>query len=433
MNTDESSRTVINISGMFCRHCETTFSDALMGLEGVKSVTASFEKGQAEVIYDPQTVSVETLKKKIEQAGYETEESGSFRKITAILVILLAVYIAAKIFGWTKIFDIFPTADTTVSLGMLFTIGLLTGVHCIAMCGGINLTQSVISSENRVNPLRPNLLYNTGRVISYTLTGAICGGIGRTLGLSGTLRGIIPVIAGIIMVIMALRMLGVFKILRKFRFISPRFNFKLRQVIGKRSGRSSFLIGLANGLMPCGPLQSMQIYALAAGSVFKGAVSMFLFSLGTVPLMFGFGFFAGRINLKYRKTMLTVSAVLVFMMGINMAVNGLSLSGITLSAPVREQADVPVVEDDLQKVRTEIDYGRYPAFTVRKGIPVEWDIFVPEGKLTGCNGEILVPAYGIDIKLQEGTNIVRFTPEEAGVIPYSCWMGMIRSTITVMD
>ena len=425
---------MINIRGMFCRHCETTVSEALMGLEGVRSVTASFEKGQAEVVYDPQTVSVETLKKRIEQAGYETDEPGSFRKITAILVILSAVYITAKLFGWTKIFDFFPTADTTVSLGMLFMIGLLTGVHCIAMCGGINLTQSVISSENRENPLRPNLLYNTGRVISYTLTGALCGGIGSTLSLSGTLRGIIPIIAGILMIIMALRMLGVFKILRKIRFPSPsRFNFKLRQVIGKHTGRSSFLIGLANGLMPCGPLQSMQIYALAAGSIFKGAVSMFLFSLGTVPLMFGFGFFAGKINLKYRKTMLTVSAVLVFLMGINMAVNGLSLSGITVSAPVREQADVPLAEEDIQKVRTEIDYGRYPAFTVRKGIPVEWDIFVPEGKLTGCNGEIIVPAYGIDIKLQEGTNIVRFTPEEAGVIPYSCWMGMIRSTITVIE
>ncbi len=418
---------------MFCRHCETTVSNALMELDGVRSVTASFEKGRAEIDYDPQTVSVETLKKSIEQAGYETEEPGSFGKISAILIILLAVYITARHFGWAKIFDIFPTVETTVSLGMLFVIGLLTSVHCIAMCGGINLTQSVISSENRGNPLRSNLLYNTGRVISYTLTGALCGGIGRTLSLSGTMRGLIPIAAGIVLIAMALRMLGVFRILRKIRFTSSRFNFKLRQVIGKHTARSSFLIGLANGLMPCGPLQSMQIYALAAGSVLMGALSMFLFSLGTVPLMFGFGFFAGKINLKYRKTMLTVSAVLVFLMGINMAVNGLSLSGITVSAPVREQADVPVAEKDIQKVRTEIDYGRYPAFTVRKGIPVEWDIFVPEGKLTGCNGEILVPAYGIDIKLQEGTNLVRFLPEEAGVIPYSCWMGMIRSTITVME
>ncbi len=419
---------------MFCRHCETTVSNALMELDGVKSVTASFEKGQAEVVYDPQTVSVETLKKSIEQAGYETEDAGSFGKISAILIILLAVYIAARHFGWTKIFDIFPTVETTVSLGMLFVIGLLTSVHCIAMCGGINLTQSVISSENRGNPLRPNLLYNTGRVISYTLTGALCGGIGRTLSLSGTLRGIIPVLAGIIMIVMALRMLGVFSILRKIRFpSSSRFNFKFRQVIGKHTGRSSFLIGLANGLMPCGPLQSMQIYALAAGSVLMGALSMFLFSLGTVPLMFGFGFFAGKINLKYQKTMLTVSAVLVFLMGINMAANGLSLSGIMVPGPVQKEADVSAVEGNVQKVRSEIDYGSYPAFTVRKGIPVEWEIFVPEGKLTGCNGEIVVPAYGIDIKLEEGANIVRFTPDEAGVIPYSCWMGMIKSSITVME
>lgn len=88
---------------------------------------------------------------------------------------------------------------------------------------------------------------------------------------------------------------------------------------------------------------------------------------------------------------------------------------------------------DTQYVKTKVDYGSYEAFTVRKGIPVEWTIEVPEGKLNGCNGEIVVPAFDLSIKLHEGENTVSFTPNDVGTIPYSCWMGMIKSSINVVD
>ena len=64
---------------------------------------------------------------------------------------------------------------------------------------------------------------------------------------------------------------------------------------------------------------------------------------------------------------------------------------------------------------------------------MDWTIIVPKGKLNGCNGEILIPAYQIDLVLQEGENHVIFLPEQPGTISYSCWMGMIRSTIEVID
>ncbi len=70
---------------------------------------------------------------------------------------------------------------------------------------------------------------------------------------------------------------------------------------------------------------------------------------------------------------------------------------------------------------------------MRAGVPLEWNIYVPEGKLNGCNGEILIPEYDLDVKLQEGDNLVTFTPVGGGSIPYSCWMGMIRSSITVVE
>ncbi|MBR3403472.1 MAG: hypothetical protein IKG67_14670 [Parasporobacterium sp.] len=57
----------------------------------------------------------------------------------------------------------------------------------------------------------------------------------------------------------------------------------------------------------------------------------------------------------------------------------------------------------------------------------------PEGKLNGCNSEIVVPAFDLSVKLHEGENMVSFTPDETGTIPYSCRMGMIKSNIKVVE
>ena len=160
---------------------------------------------------------------------------------------------------------------------------------------------------------------------------------------------------------------------------------------------------------------------------------MMSFSLGTVPLMLGFGLVSGSLNRKYKRVMLTVSAFVIFFMGLNMVQNGMSLFGISAGAVEKAGNAAVVTENGVQDLRTEINYGKYPAVQVKAGIPVRWTIIVPEGKLTGCNREIIVPALGLDIVLQEGENVVEFTADEPGTIPYSCWMGMIRSTIEVLE
>ena len=423
----------ILVKGMFCTNCERTVQKALLSLPGVRSADASFTEETVKVIYDEDQVSSRLLKQEIEKLGYETvPETSRYIQIISILIILLALYVIASHLGWTQFFNIFPNIEATLDLGMLFVIGLLTSVHCIVMCGGINLTQSTMAAKGGAGIFRSNLAYNIGRVVSYTLIGGVVGGIGSVVSFSGALRGLVTVAVGVIMIIMALSMLGVFRPLRKLSLHLPIGIYKA--VSGSAAGRSSFVIGLLNGLMPCGPLQSMQIYALSTGSILRGALSMLLFSLGTVPLMLSLGVFSGGLNRKKAGIMLTVSAILIFVMGIHMTENGLLLSGISLGSNSRNESVVMAEYiGDSQHVKTEVDYGSYEAFTVRKGIPVEWTIVVPEGKLNGCNGEIVVPAFDISVKLHEGENTVFFTPDDVGTIPYSCWMGMIKSSIIVVD
>jgi len=72
-------------------------------------------------------------------------------------------------------------------------------------------------------------------------------------------------------------------------------------------------------------------------------------------------------------------------------------------------------------------------FIVQKGIPVKWTITANDGDLSSCNNKMLIRDYNVEKKLIVGENVIEFTPTKSGKIVYSCWMGMVGSTITVVD
>ena len=256
-------------------------------------------------------------------------------------------------------------------------------ISCVAMCGGINISNCIGHTEQT---LRPALWYNLGRVLSYTGIGFVLGLIGSlagnaNVGIPVVFQGALKIIAGILMILMGVNLLNLFPGLRRF---TPPFMKKLAlRVQSQKAGSSAFVVGLLNGFMPCGPLQSMQIVALAAGSPVVGAISMLMFSLGTVPLMLGLGSAVSMLGRRFAGKVMTG--------------------------------------------------GRYPDITVTAGIPVKWIIDVPKDALNGCNYRMLLSAYGIEHTFTEGENIIEFTPTATGDIPYTCWMGMIRGDIYVTE
>jgi hypothetical protein len=245
------------------------------------------------------------------------------------------------------------------------------------------------------------------------------------------------------MVIMGINMLGVFPALRRFNLRMPKL-FARRIEHEKGGSKSPLYIGLLNGLMPCGPLQAMQLYALSTGSPLKGGLSMFLFSLGTVPLMWGLGALSSVLSKRFTQKVMTVGAMLVVILGLTMFSNGWSLSGLsfplgffggsfaTTGAGTADAAGF-TIEDGVQIVNSSLASGRYPAITVEAGIPVKWTIDAPRGSINGCNNRMIIPEYNIEHTFQTGVNVIEFTPTRTGKFRYSCWMGMIRSTITVLE
>ena len=187
--------------------------------------------------------------------------------------------------------------------------------------------------------------------------------------------------------------------------------------------------------MPCGPLQAMQVYALSTGSFITGALSMFLFSLGTVPLMLCVGIIYNLVKGKGKIIVNKVAAMLILVLSIIMLNRGLLALNIDITKPFIDDSNFVSsrIENDYQIVEFNLTYSSYEDIIVQKGIPVKMIIHVEEKYLTECNNEIEMKDFGITKKLEVGDNEIIFTPEKEGVYTYTCWMNMIKNNIKVID
>jgi len=437
------------ISGMVCSGCENRIEKRIMELDGVKEASVSHRSGLASVTYDKAVIAPVAIIAAIDPLGYKAEEIGTLKSVKADLlkaagaaVIILATYLVLDWYGAFGFFNAFPLAKEGMGYGMLFVIGILTSVHCIAMCGGINLSQSMKSGSEMgcettrtmtVQALKAPFMYNAGRVISYTVIGGLVGTLGSVISFTGYARGIVQLAAGVFMVIMGLNMMGILPSLSRIVPVLPK---ALGNKVGKyQTGRRPLIIGLLNGLMPCGPLQAMQLYALSTGSFASGALSMFFFSLGTVPLMFGLGAISSMLSRKFRGGLVIAGSVLVVFLGVVMFGNGMGLTGVSTPALAAEKpaGNVAVIVDGVQLVTSKVLANSYEPITVQKGVPVRWTLQAERSEINGCNNRIIIPSLKKEKRIEPGNNIVEFTPSESGVIPFSCWMGMIRSKIIVVD
>ncbi len=421
-------RIYIKIDGIHCVNCENTIKYALLSDEKIKRV--SFDGFIAIVTCEDNTKENELIKI-INDLGYYTNKDNvsddinnlknniKLKEFIIILVSILSIcFILYKVFGY-NIFNMIPTIDSSITYGMLFVTGLLTSIHCISMCGSVNLVATV-NNDNKRSIKRP-LLYNTGRIISYTIIGGLVGLVGKIISFNNIINGIIIILASIVMLLMALTMLNIIKV--RFKFIKY-----------KVSNRNPFVIGLLNGLMPCGPLQAMQIYALSTGSILKGALSMLLFGLGTVPLMLLTGVIFSSMKGKTKILINKIASVLILMLSIVMFNRGLLSLNIDIFKNNNYGNYVKTtIKGDYQELEFDLEYDNYKDIIVQKGIPVRIIINASEDKLTGCNNEIIINEYGIKKKLEVGENIIEFTPKDTKTISYTCWMNMIKNNIKVID
>ncbi len=210
----------------------------------------------------------------------------------------------------------------------IFLIGFFSSFgHCIGMCGGFVVAYSL--KLNTAQPLRvpqllhtlsPHLLYNFGRIITYSLLGYLFGLAGEVMRVVVGLhrfQGVLQLVAGVLMILIALEIGG---------WIPATFSNNLpgygafKKVMGKffqrLNRRNVFLLGLLNGLIPCGLVYAAGAKAASTGSANAGMLTMLFFGLGTLPAMLAVGISANMVSAKFRSNVFKIATVLVFILGV---------------------------------------------------------------------------------------------------------------------
>jgi sulfite exporter TauE/SafE/copper chaperone CopZ len=426
----------IKISGLHCQGCKVLIETEVKNLNGVNSISVTYPGKNAEIEFDKDKISEPEIYKVISKLGYKvndnTENAGKKKRpwLTAItlLILFVAIYFLITQFGFFEILS--RLNEKNLSYGLIFLIGLLVGFHCVGMCGGLVVaytTKYIKDIENK-KVLWPHLQYNLGRLISYTIIGGVLGGIGSFFGINPIFNGVIIILAGVFMILMGLSFLKHWSVLEKIKIRTPQFiaRYLFNQKYKDKS-KGPLVVGLLNGFMPCGPLQAIELYALSTGSVVRGALSMSVFVLGTVPVMFGFGLFISSIGKNYINRIVKASGVLVIILGLLTLNRGLSNFGFDFIPSVlgSQSKTTQSSSGQFQEVRMDsTSFGYQPnVLYIKKRVPVHWVI---NAKRTGCNNIILVEALGINQELQNGENIIKFTPpDNLTEIKFSCGMKMI--------
>ncbi|SNC59940.1 hypothetical protein SAMN06265337_0157 [Hymenobacter gelipurpurascens] len=225
-----------------------------------------------------------------------------------------------------------------------FLFGLLSSFHCVGMCGAIALALPGQSTGGRRHFVWGRLLYNLGRVTTYTFLGVAAGALGQSLRLAGWQQGLSIASGLLILLLVAVperytsRVTAVLGLSRVLAAVKNRLAYYFQQP----TARALYTTGLLNGLLPCGMVYLALAGALSAPGVGGSAAYMALFGLGTLPLMLALSLTGQLVPLLWRRRltravpyMATVLAVLFIVRGLGL---GIPYMSPRLSPPAAAQS-----------------------------------------------------------------------------------------------
>ena len=212
-------------------------------------------------------------------------------------------------------------------------LGLLSSFHCVGMCGPIAFVLPV-DRTNKYKQAYQTFLYHLGRLLAYSSIGLLFGLLGKGLYLAGFQQRL-SILLGILMIALVLIPL---RILNKYNFSKPVYRgigiikSKLGLYLKKKSSRAIFTIGFFNGFLPCGMVYMALVGAVATTEFYLGGLYMFLFGLGTIPMMTVAVYSKNIFSLNIRNKIQKAIPVFVIVIGILFILRGMGL-GIPYVSP----------------------------------------------------------------------------------------------------
>jgi len=291
------------IKGMHCAACEVLIEKKLLEIPGVEAVDASTAQEKAVIEYKGEKPTLDFLNAIFKKDNYIFSESKNFPREQAIqntnpinhilygfaiALSVIAVFLVLDKMGVSGFFNIHSQS----SVFSFFGLGLLAGISsCAALVGGIVLSLSkqwnelYAASDPSSKKLQPHILFNAGRVVSYSILGGALGLIGSRLSLSFTASAWLIIGVSLFMIAFACQMLGI-KAFRKLQISLPKsITHRIADEKKFQGKYMPFVMGAATFFLPCGFTITAQTISLLSGSALQGALIMGLFALGTAPML----------------------------------------------------------------------------------------------------------------------------------------------------
>lgn len=445
-DTSPLKRAQLTIHGMTCASCEILLERKLKGVSGVVDVQVNYRTGIATLTADcdnlPSTKKIEHV---IKKAGYHLAEDGAptvstmsydkkkWIEIGGALLIIFAIY---KLLQTFDLISLAPSTSGALSYGGIVLIGLVAGTSsCLAVTGGLLLAMAakhnkIHQSETVAQKMKPLLQFNAGRLISYFVLGGLVGVLGKSITLSTKTSGYMNILVAFVMLYLALTILEIIP-KGSFPIRPPK---KLSHWISNLS--DPFSLGAMTFFLPCGFTQSLQLVALASGSFMTGALTMFIFALGTLPSLIGISAISSTATGSFSRLFLRFSGTLVLLLALFNMNSGLALTGSDFSRVFaignQQAAPSAVIQNGVQEVSMAVTRSGYEPrnLTIKAGVPVRWKI---DGSgAAGCTSIMTIPDLNVSQALRSGENIIEFTAPNKGQLAFMCSMGMVRGSFTVL-
>jgi sulfite exporter TauE/SafE/copper chaperone CopZ len=456
-----SFATEIPIVGMTCRACELRIQKHVGRLPGVAKVEASASRASVR-IQSTRRLSMGVVAGAIDAAGYEigrtpwlARDRVAWLEAGISLWIVIALVFLAQLTG---LFEIAARVGDLSSGGLLVALllGLAAGVStCAVLVGGLVLALSAGFQAQRaahhgdgaadpsgVAQMRPAFVFVLGRIVGYGLFGAALGALGAGVALPPMATAALMIAVAVLMTLLGTRLTGLSPRLAGWSPTLPmglgrRLGLSTDEGVSRYSDARAALLGAASFFLPCGFTQAVQVYALSTGSPLLGGALLAVFAIGTAPGLLGLAGLPVMVSGASKPTVLRFVGVIVLAFAVVNVNGGLQLAGVGLpwsdGAAGAARAVPAVANAKAQTLKTTQGANGYAPtnVTIASGTPTTW--VIESTSATSCATSLVVPSLGIQKSLKLGQNTIDLPPMAAGVLRYSCSMGMYSGTITVVD
>ena len=440
------------IKGMHCASCEVLIEKELLSFRGVTFADASLSRGVVNIEYEKEKPETKELNEKFKEHGYvffeyapAQQDETEVWKILGIALLAISAFLIITKIGLSSLINI----NSESSLPAFFVFGLIAGVSsCAALIGGLvlSLSKQWIEDYGKNNSLaektKPHLLFNIGRLVSFSLLGLFLGFLGEKFRISPTITSVLILFVSAVMLVLALQMIGI-KAFNRFRFALPK-SLSGRLLKNKQSRAAApFIIGFMTFLLPCGFTVVTEGFAILSGSPIKGFLIMLLFSLGTMLPLLVIGFSSAKFLSSQRlseKFLKIAGVLIIFFVAYNINFQfGIDryLSEKWINASDNPESSIKTPAQNVQIIKAvyaETTDIQPNSFEAKNGQPVRFEVEVRDNGY-GCMSTIMIPGlWNKPLSLRKGkTLVMEFTPKRTGSYEITCAMGVPRGTLKITE